>query len=281
MSGPFRVVIDVRKASGPAQTPAARPVPGATSSCILRCSLNRDRPPGSNGDRCLLQILRFPSHCHEDPAPAARMVVEDEFLNRSGRHLSIRGEFQHGLGFAVRLSGSVQTVDVSLGFLHPAESVHHGGHDKEEDGKKEHHQRQSGHVADTAHSPFPTPFSQAEIKRPFQEGEADEDDNQQKVQRRVNVVQDIVAHFVGHDGFDLRESASLQEVVVQGNALGSEKPGDIGRNPRCLTGGVKYEDVPGFDAVGASQPEYRLANGRIGDRRVLVEERLDKDRADQ
>ena len=64
-----------------------------------------------------MQVLRFPPHGSVDACPAARVIVEEELLNRAGIELAVITELQINLGFGIRLASRIQPEDVRFVFL--------------------------------------------------------------------------------------------------------------------------------------------------------------------
>ena len=64
-----------------------------------------------------------------------------------------------------------------------------------------------------------------------------------------------MAHLVSHGGFNLRQGAPLQEIVVQRNSLRPGEAADVGANPVRLPGGVELVDVGGRNPVRARHAE--------------------------
>ena len=57
-------------------------------------------------------MLSFPPHGSVDACPAARVIVEEELLNRAGIELAVISELQIDFGFGIRLASGVQPKDV-------------------------------------------------------------------------------------------------------------------------------------------------------------------------
>ena len=72
------------------------------------------------------------------------------------------------------------------------------------------------------------------------------------------MVEHVVPHLVRHHRLDLGQRAAVEQVVVEGDALGAEEPGDVGGDAGGLARGVEHEDVGGRDAVGAGQAQDRV-----------------------
>src|SRR5438309_3478026 len=102
----------------------------------------------------LLRVLGLPAHRGADARAAARMIVEEEFLERRRLQLAILGELQRDLREAVRLGRGVEAVQVRLVFLDPDERVQRGREHEEVRAQEERRERQSGRVLDAAYLPL-------------------------------------------------------------------------------------------------------------------------------
>src|SRR4029453_13540857 len=58
--------------------------------------------------------VRFPAHRREDSSVTARMIEEEEFLDRPQGHLAVVAEQERGFGEAVWLTCGVQAEHVGL-----------------------------------------------------------------------------------------------------------------------------------------------------------------------
>src|SRR5206468_5697713 len=143
----------------------------------------------------------------------------------------------------VRLTRGVQAEEIGLGLLDASARVEDGRHHEEIHGKQKHQDRQAGQVADTAHTPRHAPAAHSAVERHPQEGEAQHDEEPEERNPLVVVVQDIVAHLVTHYGLDLRQAATLEQIVVQCDPGGPHDPADVGADPGGLARGVHDVDV--------------------------------------
>ena len=80
-----------------------------------------------------------------------------------------------------------------------------------------------------------------------------------------------MAHLVAHGGFNLCQSAALQQIVVQRNSLRAAEAADVGADPIRLLGRIEFVDIGGGDAVGARHAKNRILNSRILQLLVLIE----------
>src|SRR3972149_4524674 len=96
------------------------------------------------------EVFGLPAHRHQDPAVAARVVEENELLDRAGFQLAVLAELQRPLGLSVRLSGGVEPENVRLDLLGADHGVGHGRQHEEENGQQQDEQGQAGDVGDPA-----------------------------------------------------------------------------------------------------------------------------------
>src|SRR5438105_11845739 len=99
------------------------------------------------------QIFFLPPHRGQDPVTAARMVEEDDLLNRAGTHLAIFTEVDRGLRETVGLTAGVETVHVRFTLLRARVSVQYRCQHKEEERAEQDHERQDRRIADCADLP--------------------------------------------------------------------------------------------------------------------------------
>ena len=90
-----------------------------------------------------------------------------------------------------------------------------------------------------------------------------------------------MAHLVPHHRLDLGQRGAAQQVVVQGDALGTEEAGDVGGHTGGLPRRVHLVHLARGDAVGARHREDRRRDAGVTELRVGVEEREDVHRRDQ
>jgi hypothetical protein len=81
-------------------------------------------------------------------------------------------------------------------------------------------------------------------------------------QSLITVVENIVAHFVSHGGFNLRQSTTLQEIVVQRNSLCPGETADVGANPVGLPRGIELVHVGCGNSVRACPAEDWIFDAR-------------------
>src|SRR5204863_5616349 len=77
------------------------------------------------------------------------------------------------------------------------------------------------------------------------------------------VVQDVMTHFMGHHLANFRQSASLEQVVVERDPGRAEESGDIRANSFRLPRSIHFKDLGDWDLVCARHGEDRLADRRV------------------
>src|SRR5260370_38766 len=90
-----------------------------------------------------------------------------------------------------------------------------------------------------------------------------------------SVVEHVMAHFMSHDRADLRKGALFEQIIVQGDPGGAEHAGYVRTDARCLTGGVDFEDLLHGNLIGLRHGQNRVADFRVRQRLVSVEEWFD------
>ena len=225
-------------------------------------------------------MLFEPSHRPLDPRPPARVIVEDELLERTRLELAIRGEPHRDRRKAVRLLGRVEAERIRLRLRHPAhrvrdrsQQVHHHREDRERERKS----GGIGEVIDGPARPVP-PLEPAESM--IDDAVADAESERDTGAQPEAVVQPVVPHLVAHDGTDLGQRGAVQQVVVQRDARRAAEAGDVRADALGLLRGVEPEDVVHRHLRRAREREDRVANFARRQRPVVVEERLDEDGMD-
>ena len=87
-----------------------------------------------------------------------------------------------------------------------------------------------------------------------------------------------VAELVGDDEPHLARRELLQQVVVEHDALGAPDPGHVGVGGRGAARGVHHVDLADVDARLSRQRQHGRAGLAVGQRRELVEQRVEHDR---
>ena len=156
-----------------------------------------------------MQVLRFPPHGSVDACPAARVIVEEELLNRAGIELAVITELQINLGFGLRLASRIQPEDVRFVFLDSGVSVVDWSKHEEVGRNEEGEKRQCGQVSGRVGSPLVPPTPQGPFGTFTQEGEPYDNHNPDEQQVLIGVVHDVVTHFMAHHRFDFGDRAAL------------------------------------------------------------------------
>ena len=214
-----------------------------------------------------MQVLRFPPHGSVDACPAARVIVEEELLNRAGIELAVISKLQINRGFGIRLARRIQPVDVRFVFLDSGVSVVDWGKHEEVGRNEEGEKRQCGQVSGRVGSPLIPPAPQGPLGGFTQKGKTQNNDDAVEHHLLVSVVHDVVTHFMAHHRFDFGDRATLQQVIVKDNALGTEEPDDERANACGLPRSVLNVDVLCRDAVGARHAENGVADSAGTSRR--------------
>src|SRR6185312_1441710 len=141
-------------------------------SSTRRSLLRRYRPGLDVG---VVQVLFLPHHHHVDAIAARRVIVEHEFLERSGLELAVFAQMQCGFGETVRLTGGIYAEDVRLYFLRSRNRIGYGRRDQEEEGRKPHKHGKASRVVYRAHIPDAAEATGQNSKAPGDEGETGQD----------------------------------------------------------------------------------------------------------
>src|SRR6202023_3780861 len=141
------------------------------------------------------------------------MTEKDPLLDGPGIHLSIFAEVYNGLREPIGLPARVEAVYVGLVLLSTNVRVQDRRQHKQENRAEQKHEREDRGIADAPNLPASTPASQRPFERPTQEGERGDDDDEKECAVLVDMMQNIVAHFVAHHCLDFRRRPAAQEVV--------------------------------------------------------------------
>ena len=209
-------------------------------------------------------------------APAG-VVEEHKLLERSRVQLAVFSQQQVHLGFAIRLAGRVQAVNIGFVLLRSGKRVAQRRKEKAESGDDDDGERQHGDIACAANAPARSPALQRGLQRPSQQREQDCERHRGEQDIDFDVVHHIVAHLMAHHGQDAFGRAAPQQVVVQRDALRAGEAANIGAHPVALAGGVDLVHVVCRNAVRVSQAQNFRADRRIGQQLGGVEQRHNED----
>src|SRR6266850_1759754 len=226
-------------------------------------------------------MLCLPPHRGEDAGAAAGVIVEHDLLERARIELAVLRQLEGDLREPVGLLGRVQPEDVRLGLLRADDGVQHRGEREQVSGEEQRGQRQTRDVADLPHPPARLVAPAQPLEQPIHHGKAGHDHQAELRQDLVDVVEDVVAHLMGHHGLDLREGCAVQEVVVEGDALRPQEAAHVGADAPRLLGCVDLPDLAGPDPVGAREREDGSDHARILQLLWMIEDRRDQHRLDQ
>ncbi len=87
----------------------------------------------------------------------------------------------------------------------------------------------------------------------------------------VEVVHYVMTHLMPHGGHDGLRGTAVQQIVVQGDALGTEKPADIGADAVALARCIYLIYIGRGYTVGPCQAQNLILNPRVLKRCVGVE----------
>ena len=149
--------------------------------------------------------------------------------------------------------------------------------DEEEDRGEQHDERQNGGIGDAANLPALAPASERCGERPTKERESEDDHGDEEERAAVDVVEDVVPDLVPHDSLDLLRRTTAEQVVVHGDAHRLPEPAHVRAHARRLARRIHLVDVVRLDSVHVREPQHRLGDFRVVQRRHFVEEREDED----
>src|SRR5216683_8435623 len=95
------------------------------------------------------------------------------------------------------------------------------------------------------------------------------------------MIQNVMTHLVGHHFANLGQCTSLEQIVIERNAGGTEKASNVRADPPGLSRSIDHEDFVDRNFVGTRHRQNRLANFRIVEGLVSVKKWFDKDRRDK
>src|SRR4051794_38382574 len=115
---------------------------------------------------------------------------------------------------AVWLCAGVQSEHVRLVLLDADETVLNWCKHEKENRAPQNNQWQDGEISKSTNLPLLSPASQRPLQRRSQQGKAEKEHNPEEDDALVNVVQDVVSHFVSHDRLNLFGRSAFQQVVI-------------------------------------------------------------------
>src|SRR5439155_6341874 len=136
-------------------------------------------------------------------------------------------------------------------------------------------------IANTREAPPGSKPGERARQRPTEQSKPNNDEDGREEQEFIDVVENVMAHFMAHDGFDFRQRGAIEQIVIQGDAHGAEKAADVGADAFGLAGGVHLINFIDANAVGTSQTEDGFDDLRFIQGYVFVEERRDEHGGDQ
>ena len=208
------------------------------------------------------------------------MVVEDRFLPRAGIELAIAGKFQHHAGEGVWLAHGIDAENIGflLGGAHDA--VGYRGGEEHENTHQRHQQGKAGNVGRLAHLPIAAEYASGEAEAPGDKAEPGDHHQAQQQHQPRGVVHHIMAHLMAQHRQHFVMRALVQQVVIQENAGGAQKAGDIGRDAVGLARFIHQPDILRRDAIGAREREDVVFQRAVGQGGIVIEQGLDGDRRD-
>ena len=127
---------------------------------------------------------------------------EDKLLEFAGAHLAVLAEVNGGLGEAVGLAAGVEAEHVRFFFLDAGLRVQDRREHEEQDAGLQHDQGQDGRIADVVNLPAVAPAPQRPLQSEEQVDERQHIDDGDEQNVFGDVVEDVVTHFVAHDGLN-------------------------------------------------------------------------------
>src|SRR5882757_7725265 len=95
------------------------------------------------------------------------------------------------------------------------------------------------------------------------------------------MMENVVAHFVAHHRLNLFRRAAIQKIVVEDNALRTQKSADVCAHPRGLPGRIDLVNFRYWDPVSSRQAQDWIFNLRILKFLERVEQWRNVDRSNQ